>query len=282
MIVGGRETPAHRGLGVIRDEIAAARSMLFVPGDRPDRFAKAAASGADVVVLDLEDAVGAAGKVGARRHVRAWLDAGGRALVRINGVGTTWFDDDVRALAGVVSAVMLPKAASAADLARLPARLGPGTAVVPLIETAEGVLAARAVCAAEPVVRPAFGSLDLAAELGVPPRSETLLHARATLVIAAAACGTAGPVDGVTTELDDEETLITETRHASDLGFTGKLCVHPRQIDPVHWALAPTQAEIRWARNVIKAASAGAVAHDGSMVDRPVLARAHRLLARAR
>jgi citrate lyase subunit beta/citryl-CoA lyase len=255
--------------------IAAARSFLFVPGDRPDRFAKAAAAGADVVVLDLEDAVVPDAKVAARAHVVAWLAAGNTAVVRINAAGTPWHDADVAAVRGLASAVMVPKAARIADLAGLPS-------VLPLIETAAGVAAAPVLCGVSTVVRPVFGSIDLAAELGVDPASHTaLLHARSALVLAAAAAGCAPPVDGVTTALGDADALRRDTEHAVELGFTGKLCVHPKQVDPVHAALRPSEAELTWARAVLAAPAGGAVAVDGHLVDRPVVLRAERLLQRA-
>ncbi len=257
--------------------LGSARTVLFVPGDRPDRFAKAAAAGADAVVVDLEDAVAPADKDAARAHAVAWLEAGNEAVVRVNAVGTPWHDADVAALAG--AAIMLPKAERPADVERA------GRVVVPLVETAAGLAAAREVCAVAGVVRPAFGSIDLAAELGVDPGSHTaLLHARSALVLAAAAAGCAPPLDGVTTALDDPRALRRDTAHAVELGFTGKLCVHPRQIGPVHDALRPSDEDIAWARRVLAAGeSAGesAVAVDGRLVDRPVRLRARRLLDRA-
>lgn len=174
------------------------RSFLFVPGDRPDRFAKAAASGADVVVLDLEDAVAPGRKEQAREHVRHWLSGGNRAVVRINAAGTPWHDDDVAAV-GAAVAVMVPKAEEPLDL---------GVPTIPLIETAAGVLNAVAICAGKCVLRPALGSVDLAAQLGVDHRShEALRHARSDLVLAAAAAGCGAPIDGVTTALDSPDTL---------------------------------------------------------------------------
>jgi citrate lyase subunit beta/citryl-CoA lyase len=254
--------------------IAAARSLLFVPGDRPDRFAKAAAAGADVVVLDLEDAVAPDAKVRARAHVVAWLAAGNPGVVRINAAGTRWHDDDVAAVRELASAVMVPKASRPDDLAGLPS-------VLPLIETAAGVAFAHVLCGVSTVVRPVFGSVDLAAELGVDPASHTaLLHARSTLVVAAAAAGCAPPVDGVTTALTDEDAVRRDTEHAAALGFTGKLCVHPKQVEPVHAALRPSAAELTWARTVLAASTRGAVAVDGQLVDRPVVLRARRLLDR--
>jgi len=247
-----------------------ARTLLFVPGDRPDRFAKAAAAGADAIVVDLEDAVAPADKEAARTHAVAWLDGGHEAVVRVNAVGTPWHDADVAALGG--APLMLPKAERAEDVARL-------GSVVALVETAAGLSAAREVCGA--AVRVAFGSIDLAAELGVDPASQiALLHARSALVLAAAAAGAPPPLDGVTTALDDPGALTRDTAHAVELGFTGKLLVHPRQVKPVHAALRPSEEDIAWARRVLEAGES-AVAVDGQLVDRPVLLRARRLLDRA-
>lgn len=256
--------------------LTTARTLLFVPGDRPDRFAKAAASGADAVVVDLEDAVAPAAKDEARANAVSWLAAGNPAVVRVNAVGTPWHQADVAALAALAPAIMLPKAERAADLA-----LGP--AVIPLVETAAGVVSAAALCAAPGVLRPAFGSIDLATQLGVDPDSHpALLHARSALVLAAALAGCAPPIDGVTTALDDPDAVRRDTAHAVELGFTGKLCVHPRQVARVHDALRPTEEELAWATRVLAGSADGsAVAVDGHLVDRPVVERAERLLARA-
>ncbi len=257
--------------------LATARTLLFVPGNRPDRFAKADTAGADGVILDLEDAVAPADKSAARAHAVAWLAAGHEAVVRVNAVGTPWHAGDVAALAGVP--VMLPKAERAADVAVVAERTG--DVVVPLVETAAGLAAAREVCGARGVVRVAFGSIDLAAELGVDPAAHTaLLHARSALVLAAAAARCPPPLDGVTTALDDPAVLRRDTAHAVELGYTGKLCVHPRQLAPVHAALRPSEEDIEWARRVL-AAGESAVAVDGQLVDRPVVLRARRLLDRA-
>lgn len=267
-------------------DAAAARTFLFVPGDRPDRFGKATAAGADVVVLDLEDAVAADRKREAREHVRDWLGHGNRAAVRINGDGTPWQAEDVAMLAGQpgpVVAVMVPKAERQERLATLSRALPAGTGIIPLIETAAGILCAAAVCAGPRVVRPAFGSVDLAAQLGVDHRSHTAFqHARSSLVLAAAAAGCAAPIDGVTTGIADEDTLRADLAHAAALGFTGKLCVHPRQVTPANECLTPSGSDLEWARQVVAAGQGGSArAHDGHMIDRPVLLRAEAILARA-
>ncbi|OXM75287.1 MULTISPECIES: HpcH/HpaI aldolase/citrate lyase family protein [Amycolatopsis] len=262
------------------DPLAGARSFLFVPGHRPDRFAKAAASGCDLVVLDLEDAVGPDRKADAREHVRSWLDDGQRAVVRINAPGTPWSGDDLSAVAGRAAAVMVPKAEDRAVLDAIARRSG--AALIPLIETALGVASAVEVCRADAVVRPAFGSIDLAAQLGVDPASHAALqHARSAVVLAAAAAGCGAPVDGVTTVLDADTVLRDDLAHAAELGFTGKLCIHPRQVPLVNDAFTPSAAEVRWAEEVLASATDGSVGvHDGRMVDRPVILRARAILAR--
>lgn len=267
----------------MNDPIATARTFLFVPGHRPDRFTKAAACGADVVILDLEDAVGPGHKEEAREHVRSWLDEGHQAVVRINAPGTPWYDDDIDTVGGRAYAVMVPKADERAQLDAVSRRLPAETGIIPLIETAVGIVQAVAVCSAPSVVRPAFGSVDLAVQLGVDHRShEALRHARSAVVLAAAAAGCGAPIDGVTTAIDDETALRADLEHAVTLGFTGKLCVHPRQIDAVNHGFTPSDREIEWARGVIDAVADGSVAvRDGQMIDRPVVLRARAILARA-
>jgi citrate lyase subunit beta / citryl-CoA lyase len=267
-------------------DAATARTFLFVPGDRPDRFEKAAATAADVVVLDLEDAVAADGKRRAREHVNGWLGEGNRAAVRINGVGTSWHADDVAMIAGhswSLAAVIVPKAESPEPLMTLAATMPAGTGIIPLIETAAGVLHAAAVCAAPGVLRPAFGSVDLAAQIGVDHRAHAAFqHARSMLVLAAAAAGCAAPVDGVTTDIADEASLRTDLAHACALGFTGKLCLHPRQVTLANQYLSPSDAELEWARRILATGQGGSVrALDGQMIDRPVVLKAETVLARA-
>ncbi|MER5674588.1 HpcH/HpaI aldolase/citrate lyase family protein [Pseudonocardia alni] len=260
-----------------------ATTFLFVPGSRPDRYDKAVASGADVAVLDLEDAVPPDGKPAAREEVRAWLAAGGRAAVRVNGTGTPWFDDDVALVADLRCPVLLPKAESGAELAALADRLPAGTPVVPVVETALGVRRAEEICAAPGVVRPAFGSVDLAVDLGVDHLDDVALrHARCELVLAARAAGVAAPVDGVTTAVRDGDRLAADCAAGLALGFTAKLCIHPAQVAGVAAALRPSEEELAWATRVVAAAEADAVTVlDGALVDKPVVDRAVALLQRA-
>jgi citrate lyase subunit beta / citryl-CoA lyase len=258
--------------------LAAATTFLFVPGDRPERFAKAAAAGADVIILDLEDAVAPEAKPQAREHIRAWLSDGGTGMVRVNPAGTPWHADDLAAVADLAP-VMLPKAQDPAEVAAVAAR----TEVVALVETALGVHRAYDVCAVPGVVRAAFGSVDLAAELGVDPAdAEALRFARSALVVGSRAAGAGAPVDGVTTAVRDEAVLRADCAHGMSLGYTAKMCIHPSQVAPTAAAFAPTPAEVEWAEKVLAAASGGGVAVvDGKMVDKPVVERAQAVLRRA-
>ncbi|WP_413798190.1 HpcH/HpaI aldolase/citrate lyase family protein [Streptomyces iranensis] len=269
-------------MSTLTERIAIARSLLFVPGDRPDRFDKAAASGADLVIVDLEDAVAAPDKDHARDNAAAWLAHGNHAIVRINPPGTTWAETDLRMAAEHGSPVMVPKAEDPVALAGLAARVAGRCALVPLIETALGLEHAHAVCTTPGVIRAAFGNIDLAAQLGVASDDHTALtFARSRLVLASAAAGIAPPVDGVTTAVRDAEALRTDTAHARRLGFTGKLCVHPAQPRLVAEGFAPSAEELRWARAVLDAGDSVTTV-DGQMVDKPVLERARRTLDRAR
>jgi citrate lyase subunit beta/citryl-CoA lyase len=246
-------------------------AFLFVPGDRPDRFDKAVASGADVVIVDLEDAVAPADKDAARAEVDAWLAGGHPAMVRINAPGTPWFEADAALVAARDVPVMVPKAETPGVLAGF-------REVVALVETARGVESAGELAAVPSVTRLAFGSVDLAAELGVAPEDpEPFAYARSRLVIVSAAAGLAPPLDGVTTDLRTDERLEADIRYARRLGFGGKLCVHPRQVGLVKAGFAPTEAERDWARRVLTAGESASTV-DGSMVDKPVLARARRIL----
>ena len=256
------------------------RSYLFVPGDRSERIAKARASGADAVIVDLEDAVAPANKAAARAAVVNALDAAYPVVLRINGADTEWFDDDAKLAAHPgVAAVMLPKAGSIDAVAAL--RAASGKAVLALVETAAGMAGLPALAAAG-VARLAFGSIDFQLDLDIADDDLALLPFRMQLVLASRVANLPPPVDGVTTALDDAERIGADARRARSLGFGGKLCIHPKQVAIVNAAFSPAAAELEWARRVVAAAAAAggaAVAVDGKMVDAPVLARARRLLA---
>lgn len=261
-----------------------ARSLLFVPGDRPERFAKAAATGADAIIIDLEDAVAPEHKPQALAHTLEWLAAGHDAVVRVNGVDTPWHEAEVDALATTSAVVMVPKSESASALATTHAALGGGDRIIALVETARGIRDADDIASAAGVIRLALGNVDLSAELGVDPASHAALaYSRGRLVIASAAAGIAPPVDGVTTALDAAEVLEADLAVTRELGFSGKLCIHPRQVAPVNAALRPSEQELAWARRILDSAVAGGVTVvDGAMIDAPVIARANLLISRAR
>jgi len=270
-------------MGADRPDVRAARSWLFVPGNRPDRFGKATASGADVVVLDLEDAVAEDAKATARAEVTGWLARGAAACVRVNAPGTPFCDADVAALAGLpgLVAVMVPKAEDPRVLTRLAEALGPGTALIALVETALGVHRVHEVAVAPGVTRLAFGSIDLALDLGAEDAAAPLLSARSALVLASRVAGLPAPVDGVTAVLDDPAIIQDAAAAAAALGFGGKLCVHPNQVEAVHAGLRPGEADVRHARRVLASVAAGAGRVDGQMVDRPVVERARQVLRRS-
>jgi citrate lyase subunit beta/citryl-CoA lyase len=256
-----------------------ATTWLFVPGSRPDRFEKALSSGADLVILDLEDAVAPDEKDAARAVIAEFLAAGATAAVRINPPGTSWHTADLEMVAAWSCTVMVPKAEDAETMTSIATRTG--SAVVPLIESAAGVLNAPSIAAADGVCRLALGNADLAAQLGVDPSDQTaLLWTRSALVAASARANIPAPIDGVTLTVTDPSSAAADAAHARRLGFRGKLCIHPAQVLPVKKTFAPTAAEIDWAKRVVAAgAGEGVATVDGSMVDRPVLLRARSILA---
>lgn len=275
------------------ETIKRARTFLFVPGDRPDRFQSALNSEADCVVIDLEDAVAPSAKPAAREHLAALLRGAESAKpvgVRVNDLHTSEGEIDLKLLAEICRhgqetveiAVMVPKADSVETLAQLAAQL-PGTALLPLVETAAGVLQTPMLAKAPGVVRLVFGHLDLAADLSFDPDdSARLAPARFALVLASAAAGLPSPVDGISDEVRNLNTVEAAARESLASGFTGKLCIHPAQVPAIHRALAPTEVDLAWAESVIAAIQDDGVAMVGSrMVDRPVLLRAHAILARA-
>ena len=266
------------------------RSYLFVPADRPERFAKALASGADAVIVDLEDAVAPAAKAAARAALAQWLAGAANAphlphvplFVRTNAPGTEWFADDL-ALCGrsaAVGGVMLPKAERVADLDAV-RHAAPGRALIPLIETAEGFDHLRALAGAAGVQRLAFGSIDFQLDLGITGDGAELLLFRSQLVLASRLASLAAPIDGVTTALDDDAPVARDAQAARRLGFSAKLCIHPRQVAAVNASFTPSDVELDWARRVLEAVArsgGAAVAVDGKMVDTPVLLRARAVL----
>ncbi|MGB7191871.1 MAG: CoA ester lyase [Collimonas pratensis] len=260
------------------------RSYLFVPGNRPERFAKACAAGAGAVIVDLEDAVPPAEKVAARASVAAWLLSDNPVLIRINSADTEWFRDDLALcrLPGVAG-IVLPKAERVTDLARV-GRAG-GISILPLIESAQGFWNVKALSQAPRVQRLVFGSIDFQLDLGIDGDNEELLYFRSQLVLVSRVAGIQSPVDGVSTVIDDHEQLRSDTLRARRLGFGAKLCIHPRQVAQVNEGFSPDESDIAWAKRVLEAASTAegaAVAVDGKMVDRPVILKAQEILTESK
>lgn len=274
------------------------RSLLFVPGTRPDRFAKAAASGADAVCVDLEDAVPPGRKDEARGEALRFLaEVGGGAcdrVVRINGVRT---EPGLRDLLAVIEArpergtIAVPKIESAEEVQwidQLLTAAGCGLRVVAQIETLRGVENATVIAGASPRLSGImFGGLDLAAELGAPASWEALLHGRSRVIHAAALAGIPA-IDMPFVDVGDPEGCGQEARRALALGFSAKMVIHPTQVEVVNAAFSPTLEEIDQARRVIAAleeasgtAAGGVVLLDGRMVERPVVLAMQRILARA-
>ncbi|MDK3024618.1 CoA ester lyase [Cupriavidus taiwanensis] len=273
--------------------MSTAVTYLFVPGDRAERFDKAAAAGPDVMILDLEDAVHPDAKPAAREAIAAWLAGrpGASAFVRINDSASPAFAADLawlRALpAGTALAgLLVPKAEDPAALATIAQTLQAINAkgeLVAIIETALGLHQVDAVASASGVARLAFGSLDYAVDLGCSHTRDALAFARARIVLASRVAGLPPPVDGVTTALKDEAVLASDVAYARELGFAGKLCIHPAQLGAVRAGFLPSPEQLDWARRVLDATASGshAVQVDGKMVDRPVIEQARRLLALA-
>ncbi|SSC23284.1 Citrate lyase beta subunit-like, partial [Klenkia terrae] len=272
------------------------RSWLYVPGDRPDRFAKAVATGAGAVVLDLEDAVPPAGKDAARAAVLTLLGErpAAQVWVRVN-TGERGRDDvDAVARAPWLTGVVLPKAASRELLERVHSQLlaaeeatgrSPGgIGVSPLVESAAGVLAAPALAGGPRVRCLQLGEVDLAADLGVTPGPDgaELLLARSAVVLASAAAGIAPPPAAVSTEFRDLAAFEAQTRALTAMGFRGRACIHPAQVEVVERVCRPTPEEVAEARDVLTrlAASPGvAIGADGRMLDEAVARQARSTLA---
>ncbi|PSK90471.1 citrate lyase subunit beta/citryl-CoA lyase [Murinocardiopsis flavida] len=274
-------------------------TWLYVPGDRPDRFAKACRSGADAVILDLEDAVLAPAKDAARGHVLDFLTGGApggppdgpapQLHVRVNapdgGIGRR----DLAALAGapLLDAVRVPKVRSPEDVAAVAAALGAGTALHCLLESALGVENAAAI-GAHPAVRGlALGEADLAAQMNLSGDA-AFGWLRSRVVLAAAANGLPAPAMSAYVDVADEEGLRASCAAGRALGMFGRTAIHPRQVPVIRRAFTPSDGEVARSREIVAAAEdgaddgAGAVAlPDGRFIDAPIVESARRTLALA-
>lgn len=254
---------------------------LYVPGDRPERFDKAIATGADLVIIDLEDAVAPANKSRARDAMEAWLNArddvaSPRIQVRVNAGD----DDDLAAVRSLRAAVeiRLPKVESATDLDDVFERAG-GLSITALIETAAGIENATAIAAHRAVAHVALGEADLATDLGSTDPA-VIDYARMRVLYAARAARLPAPMLSAFTNIQDLEGLRADTQRGHDQGWVGRVAVHPGQLEVIARVFTATDVERAWAREVVDAVATGGVARlaSGEMVDAAMLGRARALL----
>lgn len=268
-----------------------ARSWLLVNAVQPERFAAAEESRADIVILDIEDAVAPKDKDAAREHAVQWLSGGHSAWVRLNGYGTKWWEDDVAALAqtlprsvggpmteGGLAGVVLAMVESTDHVNETAARL-PGIPVVALVETARGLQRINSIAAAKGTYRLAFGIGDFRRDTGFGESPAALAYARSTFTIAAKATGLPGAIDGPTVGTTGVK-LAEATAVTAEFGMTGKLCLTPEQCGAINEGLSPSQDEITWAHEFLDDFEAdGGVIRNGS--DLPRQARATKILTLA-
>jgi citrate lyase subunit beta/citryl-CoA lyase len=258
-------------------------TSLYVPGDRPERFDKAVASGTQLVILDLEDAVAPDRKTDARVHVGEWLrlhvgDVAPAVEVRVNAGN----DDDLTCLAAVSGdfGIRVPKVESPDDIDRVVDAMGRDVRVTALIETALGIEAVLAIASHPMVTSLTVGEADLASDLGTADRA-VLNWAEFRVLTAARAARKPPPVAPVYTDIEDLEGLAADTANWRRMGFVGRAAIHPSQVPVIAAAFRPTEAELAWAREVLAAVGAGGVStlKSGEMVDPAMLGRAESIVA---
>lgn len=266
--------------------VAQAVSVLFVPGDRPERFVKAQRSGADVIILDLEDAVSPENKSVASAAVIAALTPipegdGVSAMVRVSGAEAL---HELAALATISAlpghgllGIMVPKAETAEQIAAVLRALPTGVACIPLIESAAGLVNATEIARVPGVTRLAFGAVDFGLDVDATHAS-IFDYARAQIVISSAAAGISAPLDSPSLSFTDMQIVSQEALRARESGCGGKLCIHPSQVAAVHDSFLPTADQIAWAHKVVEL-EGGAARLEGAMIDRPVVERAKKILA---
>ncbi len=266
-------------------------SYLFVPGNRPERFAKAVDANPDAVILDLEDAVHPNSKATARLAIRAWQESAPATLcqryIRLNSVGSSFFHQDLAWLSEVpyparCAGIFLPKAESPETLSLVVERLLAWNAelqIVAIIETAKGLQQVEAIAGVRGLARLAFGSLDFSLDINCSQIPEAFLFARNRIVLASRTADLPAPIDGVTPSISDMAAVEQESHYARSLGFGAKLCIHPSQLTTVHRAFLPDALQLAWADRVLAAVAGGSHAFqvDGEMVDLPLIEYAQRI-----
>jgi citrate lyase subunit beta / citryl-CoA lyase len=266
---------------IVTAEIA--RSWLLVSALRHDDFDASIASGADQVILDVEDAVDPRLKHDALRGVASWLSAGGSAWVRVNDHSTEFWSDDIAALRGVpgLRGVVLAKTESASHVTETFDRLGGDTPVIALVESALGIEEGIAIASARGTFRLAFGSGDYQRDTGTSADALAMAYPRSKLVVASRIGNLPGPIDGPTVG-STHSVLREQSEIAVALGLTGKLCLDVQQLPVINEAISPTNSDTAWARAFLADFEArGRVIHDGSDLPRLRLAEKIDRLARA-
>lgn len=256
------------------------RSLLFLPASNERAIARARESEADLVILDLEDAVKPEDKASART---AAVEAVGKAwpmpvAIRINSAGSDWYGEDISAvMACKPDAIVVPRAVGRDEIAFV--RNQTGKPVLAMIETAKGIVAVHE--AAREAAGLIAGTNDLAADLRLPPGAgRRPLHMALQIIVLAARAAGIAAFDGVFNALEDDEGFTAEAREGRDHGFDGKSLIHPRQIPLCHAALAPSAEEIARAERLVAAATGGAERFEGAMIERMHVEAARRLLER--
>ncbi|MCO1340291.1 CoA ester lyase [Kocuria polaris] len=253
------------------------RSWLLVNAAKPELFAPALASEADSVIFDMEAAVPDDGKEAARENVVSALNSGMTAWVRVNGIDTDFWADDLMQLSKTkgLRGVMLAMAEKPEQVAHTAMRLQAGTPVLALIETALGLENATAVASAPGTFRLAFGTNDFRKDTGISEDPMALAYARSRLVIASRVGKLPGPIDGPSLGTAPREQVIADANVTASMGMTGKLSLSVDQVEDVNHALAPSVDELLWAKELLEAHAAGGSIGDGSYL--PRLARAQKI-----
>ncbi len=269
--------------------ITQARTALFVPGDRPERFDKAIASGADSIIIDWEDAVEDERKAFARLATAEWWPtrqfSPGSVAIRVNSADSAEHSLDQESIKALISdggnepAIVQAKTERADDV-RWIYDLSEAIPIVALIESAAGLTELKEIATAGKVHRLAFGAIDFALDCGLQSDPDVLSHPRSAIALHSRSAGLPGPLDSPEVSFRDDDVVRSGTTEARRFGFTGKLCIHPAQITVVHDALRPSEQDISWAQSIVGPAK-GAVQLDGKMVDKPLYERARRILDQA-
>ncbi|MDP2920370.1 MAG: CoA ester lyase [Dehalococcoidia bacterium] len=280
------------------------RSLIFVPGNQERRIEKALSIPADAVIIDLEDSVPVAEKEAARNMLPGAISrlhtAGKQIFVRVNSLQTPYFVSDMKtAVAGKVTGICLPKSESVTSVRQAEETIAEAertsgikagqTGIIALVETPRGLINVNEIASASRrVIGIAFGAEDYALEMGIERTREgaEIYYPRMVISVACHAANVLA-FDSVYTDVRDREGLIAETRAVKQMGFQGKMVIHPDQVNPVNEVFSPSESEVTYARRVVEAFDAGvkrgeaSISLDGKMIDIPVAERSRNLLARA-